>query len=88
MRLSALLGLPVRTESGESLGHVHDVVADRETMTVRAFAVGTRGLAVRLGFARRGGVRTRPRTAVPWSAVARLEADAVVVRDGTEVRSR
>ena len=78
MRLGELLGLQVRTESGEALGRVHDVRAELTSSSLRVtgLIVGSLGLIERLGIA-------RPRDHVPWSAVVRADRRGVVVRDGT-----
>jgi sporulation protein YlmC with PRC-barrel domain len=88
VRLSELLGLEVRTESGESLGHVFDVRGELgpRSLHVIGLVVGRRGLLERLGIGAPGR-RERRRTgdAVPWSAVVRADRRGVVVRDGTQV---
>jgi sporulation protein YlmC with PRC-barrel domain len=82
MRLSDLLGLEVRTESGEKLGRVHDARAEltRQSLKVTGLVVGQAGL---LG-APRTRTRIRVHDSVPWSAVIRADRRGVVVRDGTE----
>jgi sporulation protein YlmC with PRC-barrel domain len=79
VRLSELLGLEVRTESGDSLGHVYDVRGELgpRSLGVTGLVVGQRGLLERLGI----GARTDD--ALPWSAVVRADRRGVVVRDGT-----
>jgi sporulation protein YlmC with PRC-barrel domain len=89
VRLSALLGLPVTTESGEWLGHVHDVRAELTPRTCKAtgLVVGRIGLLERLGIGAPGsGSRLRGNDVVPWSAVTRADARGVVVREGTKPR--
>ena len=86
MRLSEILGSEVRTESGDSLGHVYDVRGElgARSLRVTGLVVGRRGLLERLGIGaphRRERVRTHD--AVPWSAVVRADKRGVVVRDGT-----
>jgi sporulation protein YlmC with PRC-barrel domain len=86
MRLSDLLSLDVRTESGDKLGRVHDVRGDLTTRSLRitGLIVGKIGLLERLGFgAPQSTDRIRPRDAVPWSAVVRADRRGVVVKDGT-----
>jgi hypothetical protein len=83
-----LLGLEVRTESGESLGHVYDLRGElgARSLGVVGLVVGKRGLLERLGIgasSRRERLRTHD--AVPWSAVVRADRRGVVVRDGTEL---
>jgi len=86
MRLSDLLSLEVRTESGETLGRVHDVRGEltSRSLKVTGLIVGKVGLLERLGVgAPESGDRIRPRDAVPWSAVVRADRRGVVVKDGT-----
>lgn len=89
MRLSDLLGLPVRTESGERLGRVHDVRAELtpRTLKVTGLVVGRLGLLERLGLgAPTSTARLRGRDVVPWASVVRADRRGVVVRDGTRPR--
>ncbi len=82
-----MLGLPVRTEAGESLGHVHDVRAELRPRTLRVtgLVVGQWGLLERIGIgAPESTARIRTRDVVPWSAVVRLERGGVVVTGGPE----
>jgi sporulation protein YlmC with PRC-barrel domain len=86
MRLSDLLSLEVRTESGEKLGRVHDVRGELTTRSLKitGLVVGKIGLLERLGFgAPESTDRVRPRDAVRWSAVVRADRRGVVVKDGT-----
>jgi sporulation protein YlmC with PRC-barrel domain len=78
VRVSELLGLRVRTESGDRLGRVHDVRAELTSSSLRVtgLVVGSLGIVERLGIA-------RPHDVVPWSAVLRADRRGVVVRDGT-----
>jgi sporulation protein YlmC with PRC-barrel domain len=85
MRLSDLLGVPVRTESGESLGRVHDVRAElgARSLRVTGLVVGGLGVLERLGLgAPRTPLRVRTSDVVPWSAVVRADRRGVVVRSG------
>jgi sporulation protein YlmC with PRC-barrel domain len=98
MRISELLGLQVETESGEELGHVHDVRVERDPRSasehagqrwhVKALVVGRRGLFERIGLA--GARRVEPvlqKDAVPWGAIVRIrEGRVVVVPDGRKLR--
>ncbi len=90
MRLSELLRREVRTESGRKLGRVHDVRAERrgERLIVTGVLVGRHALLEHFGIGLGSGrTVTKLRTSadfVPWSAVVRLGAGTVVVRDGTE----
>jgi sporulation protein YlmC with PRC-barrel domain len=87
MKLSDLLGVSVHTESGERLGHVHDVRAELTASSLRitGLVVGGMGLLERLGLgAPESQDRIRSHDVVPWSAVVRADRRGVVVRDGTE----
>ncbi|HKF14691.1 MAG TPA: PRC-barrel domain-containing protein [Gaiellaceae bacterium] len=89
MRLSDLLRVDVRTESGEDLGHVHDVRAELTTRTLKitGLVVGGLGLLERLGIgAPQRGARIRTDDVVPWSAVVRVDRRGVIVKDGTTAR--
>jgi sporulation protein YlmC with PRC-barrel domain len=89
VRVSALLGLKVATESGEQLGRVHDVRGELTPRTLKAtgLVVGRLGFLERLGFGAPGSdSRLRGRDVVPWSAVVRADVRGVVVRDGTKTR--
>lgn len=84
MKLCELLGLGVSTESGEQLGHVHDVRADltSRSVRVRGILVGKIGLLERLGLgAPHSTFRRHGQDLVPWSAVIRVDRRGVVVRD-------
>lgn len=84
MRLSDLLGREVRTESGQRLGHVHDVRAElsAHTLKVNGLVVGGAGLLERLGLgARDRSGRLRRHDFVPWRDVTRADRRGVVVRD-------
>jgi sporulation protein YlmC with PRC-barrel domain len=87
VRLSDLLGVAVRTEDGESLGHVHDVRADlgARSLRITGLVVGKVGLLERLGIgAPRSDLRLRSHDVVPWSAVVRADRRGVLVRSGTK----
>lgn len=87
MRVSEILGLEVKTESGESLGRVYDVRAEltERSLTVTGLVVGRRGLLERLGIdAPRASERVRTPDALAWSEVVRLDRRGVIVRDGCE----
>jgi sporulation protein YlmC with PRC-barrel domain len=89
VRISDLLGLEVRTESGKTFGHVHDVRGDltSSSLRVKGLVVGRYGVLERLGLgAPRTSARTRAHDVVPWSAVVRADRAGVVVRDGTTIR--
>lgn len=85
MRLSELLGLDVRTESGERLGTVHDVRGELRprSLAVTGLVVGGLGLLERLGLgAPTSADRLRTRDVIPWRDVVRADRHGVVVRDG------
>lgn len=89
MRLSELLRLDVRTESGEKLGRVHDVRAEltASSLRVTGLVVGRVGVIERLGIgAPEAAVRIRTHDVVPWSAVVRADRGGIVVKDGTKPR--
>jgi sporulation protein YlmC with PRC-barrel domain len=86
MRLSEMLGLVVRTESGEELGRVHDVRAQltSRSLKVTGLVVGGLGLLERLGLgAPETSGRIRTHDVVSWNAVVRADRRGIVVRDGT-----
>jgi sporulation protein YlmC with PRC-barrel domain len=83
MRVTHLLGVPVRTESGESVGHVHDIRGelDARSLRVTGIVVGRLGLLERLGLgAPRTPLRVRTRDVLSWSQVVRADRRGVVVR--------
>jgi hypothetical protein len=92
MKLSDILDLPVRTESGDELGRVFDLRAEEVggRWGVQRLVVGRRGLLERLGAIRARRAASARGThgahdTVPWAAVVRIRAGTVVVRDGTEL---
>ena len=88
MRVSDLLGVAVRTESGESLGHVHDVRGElgARSLSVTGLVVGRLGLFERLGIGAPDSTdRLRGHDVVPWSAIVRVDRRGVVVKDGTRL---
>jgi sporulation protein YlmC with PRC-barrel domain len=87
MRVSELLNVEVRTQSGDRLGRVHDLRAELtpRTLKVKGLVVGGLGLLERLGVgAPHSGARIRTRDVVPWSAVIRADRRGIIVRDGTK----
>jgi sporulation protein YlmC with PRC-barrel domain len=87
MRLGELLGREVVTESGERLGHVHDLQGELEEgrLRVTALVAGAPGILERLGVgaAGKGGARRAKRhghAAIAWERVVRVGRN-VVVRD-------
>jgi sporulation protein YlmC with PRC-barrel domain len=91
MRLSELLHRQLRTESGRSLGHVHDVRAEQrgDRLVITGVIVGRHALLEHFGIGlaegQSGPKRRTSSGVVPWSAVVRVVGDAVIVRDGTEI---
>jgi sporulation protein YlmC with PRC-barrel domain len=85
VRLSELLGTPVLTVSGRSLGHVHDVRArleDRGGVVVTGLVVGKLGLLERLGIGASGrSERVRTDDVVAWADVLETGPHTVIVRD-------
>jgi sporulation protein YlmC with PRC-barrel domain len=74
---SSLVGRKVLTESGLSLGRVHDLrgelgVSRLEVVTI---CVGRSGWFDRLG------ISSRKHSEVDWAAIVRIEGDRIVVRD-------
>jgi sporulation protein YlmC with PRC-barrel domain len=87
MTLGDLLGVEVRTESGETLGRIFDLRAEltRQSLRVNGLVVGKAGLLERLGIgAPQSQDRIRSHDVVPWSAVVRVNRREVIVRDGTK----
>jgi sporulation protein YlmC with PRC-barrel domain len=83
-RLSQLLGTPVRTESGRSLGRVRDVraVIRPRTAVVTGLVVGRIGFLERLGIGSpEAKGRTERRDIVPWNVVISAARNQIVVRD-------
>ncbi len=84
MRLSELLKVEVRTESGRKLGHPHDVRANlgASALRVTGLVVGRFGILERVGIAApESAGRVRAHEALPWSAVVRADRGGIVVRD-------
>jgi sporulation protein YlmC with PRC-barrel domain len=84
MRLTGFLNVQVITESGDKLGRVHDLRAERSprTLNVTGLVVGKLGLLERLGVgAPESSARIRTQDVIPWSAVVRADRRRVVVRD-------
>ena len=84
MKLSDLLGVQVRTESGETVGKVRDLRAELTPRTVRVsgVVVGGLGRLERLGIgAPKSAARIRTKDVIPWTAVVRADARGIVVRD-------
>jgi sporulation protein YlmC with PRC-barrel domain len=84
MRLSDLLGLEVRSTSGDHLGRVHDVRANLAAgeMRITGLIVGPSGILERLGLgAPRAQIRKRGHHVVLWESVIRADRRGVVVDD-------
>ena len=89
MRLSTLLGLQVRTESGRRVGRVYDVRGELNPRSLRVtgLVVGRVGLLERLGIgATTASERIRSRDVVAWRDVVRADRRGVVIKDGAEPR--
>ena len=90
MRLSELLNRKVVTESGQSLGRIHDVRGELADGRLRVIGLA----AGRMGHLERFGIGTKgsggPGTAqvhghaiIPWSRVVHVGAEVVVRDDDT-----
>jgi sporulation protein YlmC with PRC-barrel domain len=75
--MSSLQRRRVVTESGESLGRLHDLRGEltARTLRVTGLVIGARGLLEHLGVVKRSNAP------IPWSDVVRIEAKRIVVRD-------
>jgi sporulation protein YlmC with PRC-barrel domain len=76
--LSSLLRRQVETESGSSLGRVHDLRGEvvGSKLRITGLCVGHRAWLAHIGI--RGHDR---HTVIPWDAVVRIEGQRIVVRD-------
>jgi sporulation protein YlmC with PRC-barrel domain len=76
--LSSLLQRKVVTESGDSLGRCYDLRGELTTSNLRVtgLCVGRGGLLERLGIRGHDAHHT-----VPWTAIVRIEANQIIVRD-------
>ncbi len=87
VRLGELLGAPVRTEDGESLGRLFDLRAElgKHSLRVTGIVVGKGGFLERLGLgAPTAGKRIRTHDMIPWSSVVRADRRGIVVSDDTK----
>ena len=87
MRVSDLLGVRVRTESGERLGRVHDLRTELvgKTPKVTGLCVGQLGLVERLGIgAPTSAAGLRTHDVIAWADVVRADRRGVIVRDGAK----
>jgi sporulation protein YlmC with PRC-barrel domain len=87
MRLGELLGRRVVTESGQPLGHVHDLQGELEggRLRVTGLVAGRIGMLERYGIGVRGGssagrAKHHGHTGIPWERVVRVGPE-IVVRD-------
>ena len=83
IRASDLIGCELCTESGERLGHVHDLRAELADghWRLSGLVLGRRGMSARLV-----GTGADPLISgemIAWEAVSRLEVGSIIVRDGT-----
>jgi sporulation protein YlmC with PRC-barrel domain len=88
MRLSELLNRRVRTESGRSLGRVHDVRGELAggRLRITGLAAGELGVLERFGVGTHGSggprqAKVHGHHVIPWDRVVRVGSE-VVVRDG------
>jgi len=87
MRLSELLNRKVVTESGASLGRIHDIrgeIADGR-LRVTGLAAGELGVLERFGIGTHGSggpsqAKVHGHPIIPWERVVRVGAE-VIVRD-------
>jgi sporulation protein YlmC with PRC-barrel domain len=85
MRLSELLNRKVVTESGRSLGRIHDVRGELVDgrLRVTGLATGEMGLLERFGIGTKGSggpstAKVHGHAVIPWSRVVRVGAEVVV----------
>jgi sporulation protein YlmC with PRC-barrel domain len=81
IRASDLLGCELRTESGESLGHVRDLRAERagDYWRLSGLVLGRRRISGRL--LGTGSDTIVAGEVIGWEAVSRLEVGSIIVRD-------
>ncbi len=81
IRASDLIGCVVRTESGDTLGRVHDLRAEDIPgggLRLIGLVIGRRGLLTRLAG---DGTSSFGRSFVPWQDVVALDDGHATVRD-------
>jgi sporulation protein YlmC with PRC-barrel domain len=81
IRASDLIGCELRSESGMSLGRIHDLRAERagDGWRLSELVLGRRGMSARLV-----GTGSDPLIAgevIAWESVVKLEDGCVIVRD-------
>jgi sporulation protein YlmC with PRC-barrel domain len=78
-RLTDVIGMEATDEFGRRVGHVHDLIADRQAdrLVVTDLIVRSGGLRTRLGLPL-GGDHDR----IPWSDVVRIGPAGITVRRG------
>jgi sporulation protein YlmC with PRC-barrel domain len=86
MKVSDLLTLQVRGDSGWTFGRVHDVRVDHQpdgSTTVSALLVGSAGLRKRLtGRTASDSVRIREHGfAIPWEQVTSLDETTITIKE-------
>jgi sporulation protein YlmC with PRC-barrel domain len=89
MRLSELLGTPVTSRSGASLGRVRDIRAEIHPrhVAITGIVVGQLGALERLGIgAPTTTVRIRTHDVIRWEQVVRADRRGIVVEDGAYPR--
>jgi sporulation protein YlmC with PRC-barrel domain len=85
MRLSELLNRKVVTESGQELGHVHDVRGELDggRLRVTGLVAGKLGILERIGVGTRGSggprqAKVHGHPVIPWERVIRVGSEVVV----------
>jgi sporulation protein YlmC with PRC-barrel domain len=85
-RFSSIVRRKVVTESGEELGRCFDVRGEltKSRFEVKGLVIGRRGRLEHFGIGAQASAssnRVRDGDVIPWEAIVRFEADAIVVRD-------
>lgn len=91
MRLSELLNRRVVTESGQSLGRIHDVRGELAggRLRITGLAAGELGVLERFGVGTHGSggprqAKVHGHHIIPWERVVRVGAEIIVRDDGAE----
>ena len=73
LRYQELVGKPVVSTDGQTIGLVTDLVTERRAAALRvtALQIGPLGLVRRIAFRRIGAIALEPRE-IPWRLVARI----------------